>query len=222
MEKYDEFSILKINSYNSIQSNINIIKELIDNSLDAKSTIINLELHDSATTKIICLDNGIGISQDFFESIGKRGATTKISQIEDTFNLKTHGFRGQAISAIANLCNLTIFTKTKNEENLQKIKFSENGIISNWEKIPKNYFLFDFKEFSNFESGTIFIVDEIFNNNSIRKEAIMKKKEFYLNEIYSLIQNYALINTNVNFEVFQKQLNFTRKIFNFPIVEKGK
>ena len=63
MEKYDESSILKINSNNSIQSNINIIKELIDNSLDVKSTKIILEFYDSATSKIICIDNGTGITK---------------------------------------------------------------------------------------------------------------------------------------------------------------
>lgn len=221
IKKLNESSILKINSNNSLQSNLNIIKELVDNSIDAEASKIHIELYDSATTKIICIDNGKGINKNILESIGRRGSTTKLNDIEDIFTIKTHGFRGQAISAIANLCELSLLTKTKNGEYLYRIKFSEEGKISNFEELNKS-FKGDFKNFSSYESGCVFIIDNLFKHNPIRRDSIIKKKDFYLNEIFSLLQSYALINSNIDFEVFHKQMNLMKKIFSFPKIVKSK
>jgi len=215
LEQYNDSSILKINSNNSIQSNVNIVKELIDNSLDSGADSIILDLINYGTKKITIIDNGKGIEKNIFNSLGTRGATTKVSKIAMINTIKTHGFRGQALSAIAHLCDLQIITKTKYEDSPYLLRFSNNGNVQNIRKIPDS----DFKEERNFwknsDSGTITIVDNVFKNNEIRRDSICNKKDLYYNEILNLVQAYVIINFNVSFDVFIKDDNSRKKVLHF-------
>ena len=81
-----------------------IVKELVENSLDAGATEIQIEVLDAGLTEITIKDNGSGIAKDDFENLFKRHATSKIEKIEDLQALSTMGFRGEALSSIQAVC----------------------------------------------------------------------------------------------------------------------
>jgi len=212
LEKYNDSSILKINSNNAIQSNLNIVKEIMDNSIDSGANSIILDLVDLGIKKITIIDNGKGIDRTIFDFICTRGATTKVNNLSEINTLKTHGFRGQALSAISHLCDLQIITKTNNENSPFLLVFSNEGKIVDFKHIPENEFKEERRFWKESQSGTIAIVNNIFKNNDVRRDAINKKKEYHYGEILNLIQAYAIIHFNVNFDVFIKDNNNRKKI----------
>jgi len=215
LKKYDESSILKINSNNAIQSNLNIVKELIDNSIDSGADSIILDIEEFGTKKITVIDNGKGIDKDIFDSLCIRGVTTKVNNISELNTLNTNGFRGQALSAISHLCDLQIITKSNNESSAYLLSFSNEGEIINFKHITENDFKEERKFWKDSQSGTIAIVNNVFKNNEIRRESVLKKKDYYFCEILNLVQAYAIINFNVRFDVFEKNDNKRNKIFQF-------
>lgn len=108
-----------------------IIKELLDNALDAHSTFVRITLMNYSIGGIEVCDDGVGIHSDDFKRLCKKGNTSKIEKIEDIGNIQTMGFRGEALASIAKLCNLEIFTRHKDEEVGFKIVYGDDGIIKN-------------------------------------------------------------------------------------------
>ena len=93
-----------------VENPASMIKEMIENSLDAKATVIKIEVFKGGT-EVKINDNGIGMDkEDTLLSI-ERHATSKISTKEDVFNLQTYGFRGEALASIAAVSKLTITTR---------------------------------------------------------------------------------------------------------------
>ena len=94
-----------------VENPASMIKEMIENSLDAKATVIKIEVFKGGT-EVKINDNGIGMDkEDTLLSI-ERHATSKISTKDDVFNLQTYGFRGEALASIAAVSKLTITTRT--------------------------------------------------------------------------------------------------------------
>ncbi len=118
INKLDENSINKMCANNTIPDIPDILRELIDNSIDSNCSDIQIEIVDSGLSQIKITDNGTGINEENFDLLCKRGATTKIKEFEDVFSASTLGFRGQALSAIACLCDVTVITKAKGMNNL--------------------------------------------------------------------------------------------------------
>ena len=90
-----------------------IIKELIENSIDAKGTNIIVEIKDGGISEINIRDNGIGIPLDEIELAFKRHATSKIIKADDLYGIKTYGFRGEALPSIAAISKVSILTKVR-------------------------------------------------------------------------------------------------------------
>ena len=96
-----------------VENPASMIKEIIENSLDAKATMIKIEVF-KAGTDVKVSDNGIGMDKDDTLLSVERHATSKIKEKEDVFNLNTYGFRGEALSSIAAVSKLTITTRSEN------------------------------------------------------------------------------------------------------------
>jgi DNA mismatch repair protein MutL len=203
LKKINETSINKICANLSIPNITDIIKELIDNSIDSNSDMIRIEVVEAGMEKIQITDSGSGIAECNFELLCKRGTTTKLESFDDVFGIKSMGFRGQALSAISCLCDLTVITKTVNDEKPYVVSYNSEGNLSNKTFLNENLYLSG-RKIWNKQSGTIIIIENIFKNNQLRKNIITGKKENILNEITDLIQSYAIINTEVNFEYFSE------------------
>ena len=110
----DENTISQIAVGEVIERPLNIVKELLENSIDAKSTIIIIEIEDGGLENIIITDNGLRINKDNLKLAFVRLATSKIENIDDIINVKSYVFRGEALSSIGIVAKVKIITKQKN------------------------------------------------------------------------------------------------------------
>ena len=105
----------KIAAGEVVEQLLNVVKELVENSIDAKSTTIKVDLEESGTKKITVTDDGIGMNKADALNCLKRHATSKLYTDEDLFHIHTLGFRGEAIPSIAAVSKMTIETSDAEE-----------------------------------------------------------------------------------------------------------
>ena len=227
LKRLDQKTIDQITSNISIPSLTDIVKELIDNSLDSGCSLVRLEIVEGGTKSILVSDNGSGIPASHFSTLCQRGTTTKLKDFNDVFKINTFGFRGQALSAISHLCDITLITKVKDDNNIYKIDYDNDGNIMRQDILPENSDIYynqrKFWKKNNSPSqlqvqgevecisGTLILIKNIYKNNNLRKQILKKNVEFFLHEISELIQSYVIINLKTNFE-FYSQLNGENKL----------
>src|SRR5690606_20516799 len=100
----------------------NLIKEILENAVDAGSTRLELHLKSNGLDLISLKDNGHGISKNDLPLAFARHATSKISRFEDLYQLRSFGFRGEALASIAAICRLQCITKTDQEEHATELR----------------------------------------------------------------------------------------------------
>lgn len=113
-----------------IQRPASVVKELMENSVDAGAKNVTLALEDSGRTLIQVIDNGCGMSPEEAELCFERHATSKISEAEDLFYISSYGFRGEALPSIASCCEVTLRTRRKEDELGYQVRISANKINS--------------------------------------------------------------------------------------------
>ena len=166
-----------------VENPASMIKEMIENSLDAKATVIKIEVFKGGT-EVKINDNGIGMDkEDTLLSI-ERHATSKISTKDDVFNLQTYGFRGEALASIAAVSKLTITTRTAASNTGYRIG-SYGGVVRKFEEISRN-------------PGREIEVRDLFYNTPARKKFLRKESTEY-NKIRDIVLKEALANTEVAF-----------------------
>ncbi|NME35754.1 DNA mismatch repair endonuclease MutL [Fusobacterium perfoetens] len=160
----------------------NMIKELLENSIDAKSTEISINIkNDNRYVKIS--DNGIGMSKEDLLLCIERHATSKISTKEDLFNIMTYGFRGEALSSISSVSKMTISSKDKDSE-MGTMLTSLGGKITNIQEISRGV-------------GTEIEVKDLFFNTPARLK-FLKKEVTEFRAIKDVVLLEALANPNVS------------------------
>ncbi|KAL9656509.1 hypothetical protein ABK040_005272 [Willaertia magna] len=192
IHKIDNSSIHRICSGQVIVSLSSVIKELIENSIDAKSTSIDIKFVNMGFESIEVIDNGAGISQDNFENVVKKHYTSKITTFDDIQFINSFGFRGEALSSICCVSELVIITKTKEDDMATKLTFNfENQLISK-EEVTRN------------RSGTTIRASNLFKNFPVRFREFERnlKKEF--TKCVSMIQSYALSSEGITFSCSNK------------------
>ncbi|AMD94946.1 DNA mismatch repair endonuclease MutL [Leptotrichia sp. oral taxon 847] len=168
-----------------VENPASMIKEMVENSLDAKATMIKIEVFKSGVDVKIS-DNGIGMDKEDTLLSVERHATSKIEKKEDVFNLNTYGFRGEALSSIAAVSKLTILTRTK--ESLVGYKISSyGGVVRKFEEVSKNV-------------GTEVEVRDLFYNTPARKKFLRKASTEY-SKIREIVLREALANSSVAFSL---------------------
>lgn len=155
-----------------------IIKELVENSIDAGSTNIEIDIENSGKDKIIIKDNGCGISKEDLLLAPKRHATSKITSFEDLYNIKTMGFRGEALASIFSISKAKIMSKTNDCEIGYEV--SNDGVI---------------KE-SGISEGTTINIQEIFYNTPARKK-YLKSDNMELKAILDIVRRFEVIHYNI-------------------------
>ena len=172
----------KIAAGEVVEKCASVVKELIENSIDAGSTDIKVELIDSGTKMIKVTDNGSGMDEDDALLCFEAHATSKLLKEEDLFNINTLGFRGEALPSIASVSLVTL--KTSNG-NTGVTYYLEGGVVKSKEK-------------SDLRKGTIIEVRDLFFNTPARLK--------YLNSLYSELANVtsvvnraALSHTDIRF-----------------------
>ena len=177
--------INKIAAGEVIERPASVIKELLENSLDAGATKITVELEESGKKRIKISDNGEGMTPEDAEKSILRHATSKISSVEDLFSIKTLGFRGEALASIAAVSKLSITTKQKNGLEGFALQIEGGNIIN--------------KNIVASEQGTAIEVRDIFFNTPARKK-FLKTDAVELKHCLDVVTHYALANPKVTFK----------------------
>lgn len=112
----DELTINKIAAGEVIERPASVVKELMENSIDAKATKITVEVKNGGISQIRIVDNGYGMKADDLEMAFERHATSKIRQADDLEVITSMGFRGEALASIAAIANVELISKVENEE----------------------------------------------------------------------------------------------------------
>lgn len=163
-----------------------VVKELVENSIDAMASFISVEIKNGGKSLIRVIDNGIGIKNKQLKLAFLKHSTSKIKTEEDLTKIKTLGFRGEALSSIAAVSKVLITTKTKNEKLGSMLKI-EGSQEKNFSLMPCS-------------NGTTIEVKDIFYNIPARLK-FLKSDAKEAGLIESVMQNLALSNTNISFEL---------------------
>lgn len=167
----DEILANKIAAGEVVERCLNVVKELVENSIDAKSTEIKINLIDSGTKKIVVSDNGIGMNKEDAMLAFSRHATSKLKDLDDLFNISSLGFRGEALPSIASVSHIYLQTS---KDGIGTSIFLNGGVIERIEN-------------SDLSVGTTIEVKDLFYNTPVRLK--------YLKNLYTEL---ALIIEYVN------------------------
>lgn len=175
----------KIAAGEVVQGPFSIVKELLENSVDARSTEITLVVQDSGKTLIQVIDNGVGMSNSDIVMCLKKHSTSKIKDISDLYSITTMGFRGEAIASIIAVSKVEIISSTSGSEIGTKIVVENSNIISKENVVSKK--------------GTIFTVKNIFYNMPARR-AFLKSDNLELIYIMREFIRISLANPSITFK----------------------
>lgn len=131
----DEQTINKIAAGEVVDRPASIVKELVENSIDAKATSVTVEIRKGGISYIKIMDNGVGFKSDDIELAFERHATSKIRKEEDLQSITSMGFRGEALASVAAISKISLTTKNVNEEIGTKVRV-ESGEIKNRQEVP--------------------------------------------------------------------------------------
>ena len=161
-----------------------VVKELMDNSLDAGASAITIEIKEGGISMIRITDNGAGIAKEEIPTAFLRHATSKIRNTEDLLSVTSLGFRGEALSSIAAVAQVELITKRK--EDIVGTRYSiEGGKETGCEEV-------------GCPEGTTFVVRNLFYNTPARRK-FLKSKTTEGNYIHELVQRYSLAHADIRF-----------------------
>ncbi len=178
----DELSINKIAAGEVIERPASVIKEMIENSIDAGATNITIEIENGGISYIRVTDNGRGISEDDLEMAFERHATSKIRNASELSEVKSMGFRGEALASIGAIANVELVSKTAEQENGYRIVV-EGGYVLD-------------KQTAGCPNGTSITVRNLFYNTPVRYKFLKKDytESGYIEDVVTRIaQSYPEI-----------------------------
>ena len=182
----DELTINKIAAGEVIERPASVIKEMVENSIDAGATNITVEIKNGGISYIKVTDNGKGIAQDDLEIAFERHATSKIRSAEDLNTVTSMGFRGEALASIAAISKVELVSKTKEQDTGYKVVVEAGDVLE--------------KEETGCQNGTSITVRNLFFNTPVRYK-FLKKDYTESGYIEDVITRIALVNPNISIKL---------------------
>lgn len=194
MQLSDELSN-KIAAGEVVERPASVVKELVENAIDANSTVIEIELEEAGLSKIRILDNGDGIASEDCLTAFKRHATSKIKTEQDLFRIRTLGFRGEALPSIASVSMLELKT-SKGEEAGTHLKLRGGEIVHH--------------ELTSSRKGTELVIENLFFNTPARLK-YMKTVNTELGNVTDVVNRLAMSHPEVSIRLMHqgRQLLYT-------------
>ena len=190
----------KIAAGEVVERPASVVKELVENSIDALANRITIYVDGGGKKQIKVVDNGTGMSADDAIMAFERHATSKVATLDDIFKISTLGFRGEALASIASVSNLTLITKAKNSEVGTKVCFKYGRLI-------------DVSECAA-NIGTTICVEGLFRHLPARRR-FLKSRQVEFNHIFSFLHHQSILNPKIHFKLFRDN----KLVFNYPIVK---
>ncbi len=178
----DDLTINKIAAGEVIERPASVIKEMVENSIDAGATNITVEIKNGGISYIKVTDNGKGIAQDDLEIAFERHATSKIRTAEDLEEVTSMGFRGEALASISSIAKVELVSKTETQATGYKVVVEAGEVIN--------------KEEIGCQKGTSIIVKNLFFNTPVRYK-FLKKDYTESGYIEDVVTRIALVNPNI-------------------------
>ena len=183
-----EDTIDKIAAGEVVERPMSVVKELVENAMDAGSTAITVEIKNGGIDFIRVTDNGIGIEAKEVRMAFARHATSKIRSAEDLSSLSSMGFRGEALSSIAAVAQVEVISKTR--EALTGVRYAIEGAIEK-----------DFEEVGA-PDGTTFLVKNLFFNTPVRRK-FLKQPQTEGSYVAELLERLAMSRPDISFKFTQ-------------------
>ena len=168
-----------------VERPFSVVKELVENSIDAGATCIEIAIENGGISSITITDNGHGIENDDLKKALLPHATSKISKLSDLDNISSLGFRGEALASIASVSKISIVSKPKNQELGAQIS-ADGGEIAPVEDCGAS-------------DGTQICVKNLFFNTPVR-EKFLRSERSEESEISNTITRFILGNPNISFK----------------------
>lgn len=181
-----------------IQRPASVIKELVENAIDAGATEVHVLVTDAGKTAIQVIDNGKGMSETDARLSFERHATSKIREASDLYALRTMGFRGEALASIAAVAQVELKTRMANNELGIKITISASRVES--------------QEAVSCPQGSNFVVKNLFFNLPARRK-FLKANSTELSNILTEFERIALVHPDVSFFLYSND----SELFNLPV-----
>ncbi len=172
-----------------------VVKELVENAIDAQATIVTIELLEAGIQSIKVIDNGIGMEPEDLKTAILPHATSKIYTVHDLFRIQSLGFRGEALASIGSVSKLTLESTPEDATEGYQIKVEDSAIVE--ESIAKP------------RQGTTITVDDLFYNTPARLKHL-KTLQTELKHTTTFVQNIALAYPNIRFTLIHNN----QRIFN--------
>ncbi len=180
-----------------VQRPASVVKELVENAVDAGAANIQVIISDSGRTLIQVIDDGCGMSPEDAQKCFLRHATSKISTAEDLNQIKTFGFRGEALASICSVAEVTLRTKRKDDQTGFEVKFAESKLLSTGAVSTPD--------------GCNFIVRNLFYNVPARRK-FLKTDSTEFRQILADISRIAITRPNISFRLTHNN----NQILNLP------
>ena len=185
----DDLTINKIAAGEVIERPLNVVKEVVENSIDAGATKIIVEIKKGGKQLIKVIDNGKGIPKDDMDIALERHATSKLRKIEDLEKIYTMGFRGEALASIVSVAKLTMISRTSNDDFGTKLVAEAGDILE--------------REETGAQLGTTIMVENLFFNVPVRYK-FLKQDATEFKYIKDWIQKAALSIPSISFKLINE------------------
>ncbi|CAO3698531.1 unnamed protein product [Rhizopus stolonifer] len=192
IQKLDSTVVNRIAAGEVIQRPANALKELIENSLDAGSTQIQVSIKEGGLKFLQIQDNGHGIRKEDLSIVCERFTTSKLSKFENLSGIKTYGFRGEALASISHIAHVSITTKTASSPCAYKAFYSDGKLV------PSRPGQNEEPKACAGNNGTQITAEDLFYNVPTRRKALKSASDEY-NRILDIVTRYAVHNSGVSF-----------------------
>lgn len=173
------------------------VKELVENSLDAGATVIDIRLRDFGSELVEVTDNGSGVEPGNFQALTLKHHTSKLQEFSDLINVDTFGFRGEALSSLCALSDVSVITRHKDADCGTKLVFDHSGKIVSSIPVAR-------------QVGTTVCLENLFSSLPVRHKEFHRNLKREFTKMVQLLYAYCLVSTGIRISCINQTKNGTR------------